>query len=277
MQVMDYEVFSEPLQKIDFEKQKLVINTISPHSYTVAKADRVFKEALRQSDILLPDGFGVVWATYELHNISIPRIAGADMHDYLLKRLHENGGKVFYLGSCQSTLSKIEERLKREYPAITMESHSPPFKSKFTDSENDVMINRINQFGPDVLFVGMTAPKQEKWIFKHKDRINAQTMCGVGAVFDFYAGTVKRSGPFWCKYGLEWLPRFLRDPVRLWRRIFISIPVFVLDAYLYKWRIYREEVSSDKVLIKRSVSTDERRFEDTDKALIKRSVSTDER
>lgn len=239
MQVMHYEVFSGSLQEIDLTKQGMVIDTISPHSYTMAKFDRMFKEALRNSDILLPDGHGIVLAVDVLFNENIHRIAGSDMHEHLLKHLQKIGGRAFYMGAKQETLIKIKERLGKDFPSIEMESFSPPFKQKFSQLENLEIINRINEFDPDVLFVGMTAPKQEKWVHEHKHLLKAKIICCIGAVFDFFAGTVKRSGSFWINHGLEWLPRFVRDPRRLWRRIFVSIPAFMMDVYLYKLKILR--------------------------------------
>ena len=97
------------------------------------------------------------------------------------------------------------------------------------------MINAVNEFNPDVLFVGMTAPKQEKWVYENRHLINAPVICSIGAVFDFYAGTVKRPGKFWISIGLEWLPRLLREPRRLWRRTFISTPLFI-------WFVLREKL-----------------------------------
>ena len=97
------------------------------------------------------------------------------------------------------------------------------------------MVMAINNFKPDILFVGMTAPKQEKWVFVNKENIDANTIVSVGAVFDFYAGTVRRSSPFWIKLGLEWLPRFLREPKRLAKRNLVSTPKFILQVlYLNK-------------------------------------------
>ena len=252
MLVMNYRVYSGEIQGIDLTKHRMIVNTISPHSYTAAKKDYVFREALLQSDILLPDGYGIVWAVNKLFNKKINRIAGADMHDYLLRQLQEKGGKVFYMGSKQNTLNKIEHRLKKEYPSVKMESFSPPYKPEFSQAENEEIINKINQFAPDVLFVGMTAPKQEKWLHENKHLLNVMTMCCIGAVFDFYSGTVTRSGPFWINHGLEWLPRFVREPRRLWRRIFISIPVFMIDVFLYKFGIKR---SYENIAIKHSTIT----------------------
>ena len=92
------------------------------------------------------------------------------------------------------------------------------------------MVEAVNAFQPDYLFVGMTAPKQEKWVYENRNKLNATLICSIGAVFDFYAGTVQRSSQFWISLGLEWFPRLLREPKRLWRRNFISTPRFIIDV-----------------------------------------------
>ncbi len=89
------------------------------------------------------------------------------------------------------------------------------------------MVNAVNDFQPDVLFVGMTAPKQEKWVYKHKDRLDAKIICAIGAVFDFYAGTVDRPQQFWINLGLEWFIRLYKEPKRMWKRYLYYGPVFV--------------------------------------------------
>jgi N-acetylglucosaminyldiphosphoundecaprenol N-acetyl-beta-D-mannosaminyltransferase len=136
---------------------------------------------------------------------------------------------VFYLGASQNTLNLIEKRIQKEFSNIRMGSYSPPYKSEFSAADTNAMIGAVNNFKPDFLFVGMTAPKQEKWVFANKDSLDATVITSIGAVFDFYAGTVKRSSPFWIKIGLEWLPRLVREPKRLWKRNFISTPLFLLD------------------------------------------------
>lgn len=210
---------------------KKIINTINPHSYCVAKKDPKFQEALQASDLLIPDGTGIVWAARILRGERIQRIAGADMHQYLLKQAQKYGLKVFYMGASQDTLSKIEKRIQAEHPAIRCKSYSPPYKPTFSEEDNRTMCKAINAFQPDILFVGMTAPKQEKWVHQNKQQLDAKVICSIGAVFDFYAGTVKRSSQFWIRLGLEWLPRLLKEPKRLWKRNMISSPIFIWDVF----------------------------------------------
>src|SRR5690606_4979913 len=108
---------------------------------------------------------------------------------YLMNYLNASGGKCFFLGSSLETLGRIERRLAKEFPAVKAGFHSPPFTGTLSIEENQEIINAVNAFSPDVLFVGMTAPKQEKWVFEHKNKLNARVCCSIGAVFDFYAGT----------------------------------------------------------------------------------------
>jgi N-acetylglucosaminyldiphosphoundecaprenol N-acetyl-beta-D-mannosaminyltransferase len=98
------------------------------------------------------------------------------------------------------------------------------------------MISAINNFAPDILFVGMTAPKQEKWVYLNKSQINAKIICSIGAVFDFYSGNIKRPNQFWINLGLEWLIRFLKEPRRLFNRNFISTPLFLF--YVLKAKLF---------------------------------------
>ena len=206
---------------------KVTINTINQYSFCLADKDLTFREALKTSDVLLPDGIGIVAAEILLSGRKIRKISGSTIHKHLLIRLNNEGGSCFYLGSSETTLQKIKDRIAVEYPAIKVDFYAPPFKSTFSDSENRKMIEEINSFNPDVLFIGMTAPKQEKWATMFKEEINANIICSVGAVFDFYAGTTKRPGKLWINLGLEWLGRLVSEPKRMWRRYLYYGPIFV--------------------------------------------------
>jgi N-acetylglucosaminyldiphosphoundecaprenol N-acetyl-beta-D-mannosaminyltransferase len=116
-----------------------------------------------------------------------------------------------------------------DFPNITVAGcFSPPFQDEFSAEENHRIIEGINNSAPDVLWVGMTAPKQEKWIYQNRDKLHVKFIAAVGAVFDFYAGNVKRSHPWFLEHGMEWLPRLLQEPRRLWQRTFVSAPLFLL-------------------------------------------------
>lgn len=213
-----------------------IINTLNAHSYCVAKENAIFKAALQASDILLPDGISIVLAAAIFYGKRIHKIAGNDLHQHILQKLQLENGSCFYLGSSNATLDLIAKRIQKEYPAIRVRSHAPPFTREFSDEDNRLMIEAINCFNPDVVFVGMTAPKQEKWVYENQARIKAKTICSIGAVFDYYAGTIKRAGTFWIYIGLEFLPRLIKEPRRLWRRTFISSPHFMYDIFLNRLR-----------------------------------------
>lgn len=237
LKVIDEHIFTGDLNTINLNK-KLIINTINPHSYCVSKSDKSFQKALLKSDILLPDGSGIVLAAKFLRKKSIKKIAGADIHKHLLENANANNKKVFYLGASPKTLELINNRIQNEYTSVKMGSYSPPYKSEFSESDTQKMINKVNNFNPDILFVGMTAPKQEKWVDSNRESLKATVTVSIGAVFDFYAGTVKRSSPFWVNLGLEWLPRLIKEPKRLWYRNFVSTPLFLW--YMLKTKLLKK-------------------------------------
>ncbi len=227
-------IFTGSISEINLEN-KCIINTINPHSYCISKKDKEFAASLLSSDILLPDGSGIVLASKILKNKNIQKIAGADIHKHLLEHANTNCKSVFYLGASVDTLELIKNKIEKEYPNINFHSYSPPYKAKFSTIDNAIMRSKVNIFNPDILFVGMTAPKQEKWVYDNHNKLSVPVVASIGAVFDFYAGTVERSSTFWINLGLEWLPRFLKEPKRLWRRNIISTPLFL--SHLFKAKL----------------------------------------
>jgi N-acetylglucosaminyldiphosphoundecaprenol N-acetyl-beta-D-mannosaminyltransferase len=203
---------------------------LNPHSVQIAMSDPASEAALKDADILMPDGVGVMLASRILGGGIRKRITGSDIFRELSHRLNDRGGaSFFFLGSTEETLAAIETKLAGEFPKIRFAgAYSPPFKELFSEEENSAMIMAVNRAEPDMLWVGMTAPKQEKWIYENRDKLHVKFIAAVGAVFDFYAGNVNRSHPWFLEHGLEWLPRLLQEPRRLWQRTFISAPLFLL-------------------------------------------------
>ncbi|NML37256.1 WecB/TagA/CpsF family glycosyltransferase [Chitinophaga sp. G-6-1-13] len=220
----------------DIIETPIVINAINPHSWVVAEKDPEFRYALMESDYLIPDGIGIVLASRLLWKKKIKKFAGNDLHLMILKELNRNAGKCFYLGASDNVLNKIHAKLEQLYPNIRCMTLSPPYKDNFTREENAVMINQINDYSPDVLFVGMTAPKQEKWIFKHKSELNVKVMCAIGGAFDFFAGTKRRAPSWMINCGLEWLFRLMLEPKRMWKRNFVSTPLFIYNMLQLRWK-----------------------------------------
>ena len=148
-----------------------------------------------------------------------------------------NKGRVMFLGSSEKVLKLIRERVARDYPNFEVVTYSPPYKPEFSDEDNQAMIQAINDANPDLLWIGMTAPKQEKWTYQHWDKLNIHCHCGtIGAVFEFYAGTAKRAPLWWQQHALEWLYRLLKEPKRMWRRYVIGNPLFL-------WNVMKEKMS----------------------------------
>lgn len=212
---MGFRVFSDDLDLIEFENEHCkVINTISPNSYGITTKDTEFEKALKTSDYLVLDGVYFAFASLMLQGKNIKRNQGPDVFYHFMNRLNSAKSKAYFLGSSEDTLSKIIDRAKTEYPDIKIGTYSPPFKAEFSEEDNGQMVTAINTFNPDVLFVGMTCPKQEKWAIKHRELLNAGLVICIGNVFDWYAGTQKAIHPFWFKLRIGWLVRiFLRPEV----------------------------------------------------------------
>lgn len=226
-------------QKADLEhlpQGKLLINTINAHSYNTALKDSIFAEALTKGDVLIPDGISIVKACHWLKAASQPRerIAGWDLFGFEMKRLAEKGGKCMFMGSSEKVLSSIKRRAAIDYPMIEVITYSPPYKPVFSKEDDEAIIKAINKADPDLLWIGMTAPKQEKWTYLHWNELDIHCHCGtIGAVFDFFAGTAKRAPLWWQEHGLEWLYRLILEPQRMWRR-------YIIGNYLFLWNIFKE-------------------------------------
>ena len=218
---------------------KFLIDTVNAHSFVVAQKDAAFADALLQADALLPDGVSIVKACRWLRMENAPdeKIAGADLFAYEMGKLEEKGGTCFFLGSSPETLALIEKKAAEIYPHIRVKTWSPPYKPAFTPEESRAMVEAVNAADPDLLWVGMTAPKQEKWLHDHWDELDIRCHAGaIGAVFDFFAGTVDRAPQKWIDLGLEWFYRLIKEPRRTWRRYLINNPVFL-------WLVLKEKLS----------------------------------
>ena len=237
MKLKDLDILTSRAELAKLPEGKLLINTINAFSYDNARKDVLFSEALQKGDVLIPDGISIVKACRFLNAKSQPkeRIAGWDLFVYEMEKLNRVGGRVMFLGSSDAVLNLIRQRVAEKYPKIEVDTYSPPYKPVFSDEENEAMISAINHSNPDLLWIGMTAPKQEKWAYTHLDRLDVHCHIGtIGAVFDFFAGTVKRAPERWQRVGMEWLYRLLSEPRRMWRRYFIGNAKFIYYIMLEK-------------------------------------------
>ena len=226
------------------QEGKVLINTINAHSFNVAQKDEIFAEALKNGDYLIPDGASVVKACQWLNAESRPieRIAGWDLFLIEMERVEgrckreEVRGKVMFMGSSEKVLALIREKVAVDYPNLEVVTYSPPYKLEFSDEDNAAIIKAINDANPDLLWIGMTAPKQEKWTYSHWNELNIHCHVGtIGAVFDFYAGTAKRAPKWWQEHSLEWLYRLVKEPKRMWRRYILGNPLFIYNVVKEKF------------------------------------------
>lgn len=225
---------------------KLLINTVNAHSFNTAKKDQLFAEALTNGDVLIPDGVSIVKACKWIKAKSQPkeRIAGWDLFSFEMGKLEreseelrtksEESKIVMFMGSSQKVLDLIVKRAAEVYPLLKVVTYSPPYKPEFSDEDNKAIIDAINAANPDLLWIGMTAPKQEKWTYSHWNELNIHCHVGtIGAVFDFFAGTVERAPIWWQEHGLEWLYRLIKEPKRMWRR-------YIIGNSLFLWNMVKE-------------------------------------
>ena len=246
---------------------KLLINTVNAHSYNTARKDSLFAEALMNGDVLIPDGVSIVKACKWIKAKSLPkeRIAGWDLFSFEMEKLERESEelrvkseesnsitsskdgqedsslfslrsslkKVMFMGSSQKVLDLIVKRAAVDYPHLKVVTYSPPYKPEFSDEDNKAIIDAINAANPDLLWIGMTAPKQEKWTYSHWNELNIHCHVGtIGAVFDFFAGTYKRAPQWWQDHSLEWLYRLIKEPKRMWRRYVLGNPLFLWNITL---------------------------------------------
>lgn len=219
---------TEAIGAIESRSRQIVFACANSNSMNVARNDETFRRALLNADQLVADGIGVsLVARLARKNVG-PRIIGQQYYHAILGRLQSRGhGRVFFFGSSPAVLSLIRGHFGADYPALTLcGTLSPPF-GEWTTEQNNEFVDAINAGKPDVLWVGMTAPKQEKWTFENRHRLTVPVIGSVGAVFDFYAGTVKPSPEWVRRCGMEALYRLAAEPKRLWRRVLVSNVNFV--------------------------------------------------
>ena len=174
-----------------------------------------------------------------MNNSSLNNSQSASADNSKLKtqnsKFRERPLTVMFMGSSQKVLDLIVKRAAEVYPHLKVVTYSPPYKPEFSDEDNKAIIEAINAADPDLLWIGMTAPKQEKWTYSHWEELDIHCHVGtIGAVFDFFAGTVERAPMWWQRHGLEWLYRLLKEPKRMWRR-------YIIGNALFLWNMLKEK------------------------------------
>ena len=209
----------------------------TPNSEIIMAAykDDNFRDILNDAELLTADGIGVVYASKILGKPITERAAGYDILCEILERIKGTSRSVFLFGGKPGVAEIAEEKLKERYPGIVIAGTRNGY---FKPEEEEDIVSQINSSGAELLLVCLGAPKQELWINKYKDKLNVKVAMGVGGSLDVFAGTALRAPDFYCKHGLEWFYRLMKQPSRAGRML--ALPKFGFTV-LIKGRKYKQE------------------------------------
>jgi N-acetylglucosaminyldiphosphoundecaprenol N-acetyl-beta-D-mannosaminyltransferase len=196
------------------------------HSVITTTRNPAFRSIVNSADLATPDGAPVAWALRKFGFPAQERINGPDLMWKYLEQAELLGQSVFLYGSTDATLERLKERIAQTFPALRVAgAYAPPFRA-LSAEEDEAEVEMINRSGAQVVFVGLGCPKQEQWMAAHRGRIQA-VMLGVGAAFDYHAGTKRRAPIWWQNHGLEWLYRLGTEPHRLMKRYVVTNTLFI--------------------------------------------------
>ena len=202
------------------------------HGLWLAHKDPGLRSMLQGAELWVPDGIAPVWVARLRGHRNVHRVPGAELMKAFFALADEKGYRSYFYGDTAETLKQLSARLVIEYPRHQIAGAcSPPFRA-VTPDEDERLVREINQAQPDVLWVGLGMPRQERWIFEHRERLRVPVVVGVGAAFGFLSGRVKRCPEWLGASGFEWAYRFLREPRKLWRRDLLDGPQFLLHVAL---------------------------------------------
>jgi len=197
------------------------------HGVMESQNDPALRRIHNESGLTTPDGVPMVWASRWAGHKGVTRVYGPDLMLAVCERAAERGWRSFLYGGAEGVAAQLAVELQERFPGFRVcGTYTPPFRD-LTAQEDERVIGIINQAEPDLVWVGLSTPKQERWMGAHRDRLNAAAILGVGAAFDFHTGRVPQAPPWMQRGGLEWAYRLIREPRRLWRRYLKNNPRFV--------------------------------------------------
>ena len=225
----DYDGAMDTMDGMVARRERGYVCAVAVHAVTVGYRDPEMRAALRGSTLTVPDGMPLVWAANMLGAELDDRVYGPELMKRYCRRCAERGHRVWlYGGRDQGSLAQLTLNLRGEHPGIKIVGgYSPPFRP-LTAEEEDRLVEQINRDRPDVLWVGIGVPKQEKWMARMRDRLDVPVMCAVGAAFDFHADRISQAPPWMQERGLEWTYRIAQEPRRLLPRYLYYNPAFLL-------------------------------------------------
>lgn len=216
------------------------------HGVVEAQRDPHFKEILNATDLVVPDGTPLVWMGRRQGHDLPRRVYGPDLVLAFCEETQARGYRHFFYGGEPGVADRLADSLKRRFPAMQVAgTYSPPFRP-LTEEEDNEIVAMISRAAPDVVWVGLGAPKQERWMHEHRSKLNVPVVVGVGAAFDMISGR-RRQAPRWMReHGLEWLFRLFQEPRRLWRRYLIYGTEFVACIVLESLGLKKFGANSDQ-------------------------------
>ena len=218
----------------DKEKHHYIVAS-GMHGIMEARKDPQFQTIVETADLFVPDGFSVVWLARRRGYPLKRRSSGPDLMWDFCKLAEEKNYSCFFYGDTENTLDALIGKLHQAFPNLNIAgSYSPPFRD-LTQEEDEQIVRMINESNADVVWIGLGLPKQERWMYDHRDKMDVPVAVGVGAAFKFVGGKVRRA-PVWAgDHGLEWLWRFAQEPKRVWRRVILDGPHFAFQLLMERW------------------------------------------
>ena len=217
---------------------------VSPvHSIMESQRDASLRHIHNVADLVTPDGMPLVWLSRLMGFREVEQVCGSDLMLSVCGHFTQRGYRHFFYGATLAVLKQLQDRLLIRFPDLQVAgSYAPPFRP-LTAAEDQAVVDHINSSKPDIVWVGLGAPKQERWMADHVGRLDASVLIGVGAAFDFHAGTKKRAPRWMRQCGLEWLFRLMMEPRRLWQRYLINNPWFL-------WLLLRQVMSRESTPVR---------------------------
>lgn len=239
--LIDWEQAIKRLISLGHARQSAVVCFCNVHMTVTAQSFQPLANVLRQAEMVTSDGAPVAWAIRRAGFYNQERINGPDLMWRYLAHAEILGHIVSFYGGSDNTMKKLCSVVNQRFPNLKLGvTLCPPFRP-LTNDEDTAYISAINEANTNVLFVGLGCPKQEVWMGEHRGSVNA-AMVGVGAAFDYHAGTIKRA-PLWMRdAGLEWFHRLISEPRRLWKRYLVTNTVFIFNLAKngFKAKLFQE-------------------------------------
>jgi N-acetylglucosaminyldiphosphoundecaprenol N-acetyl-beta-D-mannosaminyltransferase len=233
------DVIAEMESWISSRDQTHYIAITGMHGVSESRKDSRFREILKSASLVVPDGMPLVWlARWHRHPIH-QRVCGSDLMEAFCRQTGSRYRHFFY-GGAPGVAQDLAQHLRERHKITVAGTYTPPFRPLTNDEENEIAA-QLHATAPDLLWIGLSTPKQERWMYDHREKLLVPVMLGVGAAFDFNSGKLRRAPAWMGDSGLEWLFRLVVEPKRLWKRYLVTIPSAMWSVSLEMFRLKKFE------------------------------------